>query len=355
MNHYPHHIGDFNTATRHLSRLERAVYRDMRDMYFDKERPLDGSDFDRLARRLVCVTPDEIAALQFVLDEFFEQDDEGLWVHHECEQVIAAYRAQQEASSIVRANENDRQIRSRARRAAIFSELRKVGEAPAWNAKMRDLLALCRQHGIAVPTEGPVTPPVTASAVTRNAPDTANQNQNHNQIPPNPPAGGASAGEAAPNRGRGERVRAGRGGGAAPAAAMATATALFAFFPEVRRIRIADVAREIDALLADGTATAEQLLQAAAQQAGRLGMDEGKACPSVLRWLRDSRWLDAAAEVGQAEAIPENWRDTRSGVEAMGIRLGLGPWDPEKDKLFQTYDRRVGEAYEASIGLGVPA
>ncbi|MGE8450704.1 MAG: DUF1376 domain-containing protein, partial [Pseudomonadales bacterium] len=37
MNHYPHHIGDFNTATRHLSRLERAIYRDMRDMYCDTE------------------------------------------------------------------------------------------------------------------------------------------------------------------------------------------------------------------------------------------------------------------------------------------------------------------------------
>lgn len=27
MNHYPHHIGDFNNATRHLTLIEDAIYR----------------------------------------------------------------------------------------------------------------------------------------------------------------------------------------------------------------------------------------------------------------------------------------------------------------------------------------
>ncbi|MCY3212700.1 DUF1376 domain-containing protein, partial [Acinetobacter baumannii] len=27
MNYYQHHIGDFNNATRHLSLIERAIYR----------------------------------------------------------------------------------------------------------------------------------------------------------------------------------------------------------------------------------------------------------------------------------------------------------------------------------------
>ena len=30
MNFYQHHIGDFNNATRHLTRLERSIYRDLR-------------------------------------------------------------------------------------------------------------------------------------------------------------------------------------------------------------------------------------------------------------------------------------------------------------------------------------
>ena len=27
MNYYPHHIGDFDYATRHLTRVERSIYR----------------------------------------------------------------------------------------------------------------------------------------------------------------------------------------------------------------------------------------------------------------------------------------------------------------------------------------
>ena len=39
MNYYQHHIGDFNNATRHLSLVERAIYRDLLDMYYDTEQP----------------------------------------------------------------------------------------------------------------------------------------------------------------------------------------------------------------------------------------------------------------------------------------------------------------------------
>lgn len=345
MNHYPHHIGDFNTATRHLSRLERSVYRDMLDMYYDTETALDGSNFDRLARRLVCVTADEVAALQFVLDEFFEHTDDGRYVHHRCERELASFKAQQASNGVVKSNEKDRQTRSRARRSAIFSALRHVGEAPPWNAKMRELLALCRQHGIAVPTDGPVTPPVTAGAVSRHAPDTANQNQNQNQepiTPPNPPAGGACDADAAPMKGRAEEQRAGQG-----TTATTTATALCAFFPEKRRTRLAEVSTLIASLEADGTVTGEQLLQAAAQQADRLTKDEGKACPSVLRWLREQRWLDGAADAAQVGAVPADWRDSRSGVEAMGERLGLGRWDESKHRLFAQYEAQVVAALEA--------
>ena len=40
MKHYPHHIRDFNQATRHLTRIERSVYRDLMDLYYDTELPL---------------------------------------------------------------------------------------------------------------------------------------------------------------------------------------------------------------------------------------------------------------------------------------------------------------------------
>lgn len=70
MNYYQHHIGDFNNATRHLSLVERAIYRDLLDMYYDTEKPIDASNLERLARRLQCATEDQTAALKYVLEEF---------------------------------------------------------------------------------------------------------------------------------------------------------------------------------------------------------------------------------------------------------------------------------------------
>jgi uncharacterized protein YdaU (DUF1376 family) len=351
MNHYPHHIGDFNTATRHLSRLERAVYRDALDMYYDSEAPLDGSDFDRLARRLLCRDAEEVAALQFVLEEFFEHQDDGTWAHHRCDREIAKFKDAQADAGVVKSNEKQRQTRSRAVRSAIFSALRAKGVEVKWNSRMGDMRALCRQHGVDLSAIDSGTASGTACAVAggvtvsqRHGSGTANQNQNHNHIkPPNPPAGGAddSAADASQERDG--------GGGAAqmPAAtATVTAAALCAFFPEIRRTRLAEVATCIAALEADGTVTGEQLLKAAAQQSEHLCRDAGKACPSVLRWLREQRWLDAAVGASQAGAVPADWRQTRSGVEAMGERLGLGRWDESRHRLFAQYEDEVVAALD---------
>lgn len=91
MNFYPHHISDFNNATRHLTRVERSVYRDAIEHYYDTESVLTG-DFDRLAKRLLCVTQEEKDALKSVLDEFFQQTEEG-YFHVRCDFEIEKYRA----------------------------------------------------------------------------------------------------------------------------------------------------------------------------------------------------------------------------------------------------------------------
>jgi uncharacterized protein YdaU (DUF1376 family) len=97
MNYYPHHIGDFNNATRHLSRVERSLYRDMIDMYYDTEQPLT-ADFKLLCRKLMARTEEEVTGVEQVLNEFFTQAEQG-WVHARCEQVIAEYREQSEKKS----------------------------------------------------------------------------------------------------------------------------------------------------------------------------------------------------------------------------------------------------------------
>ena len=98
MYHYPHHISDFNNATRHLTRVERALYRDAIEMYYDTEQPLPGDDFDRLAKRLIAVSDEEKSALRDVLNEFFTLKD-GAYHHARCDLEIAKYRANAESKS----------------------------------------------------------------------------------------------------------------------------------------------------------------------------------------------------------------------------------------------------------------
>lgn len=359
MNHYPHHIGDFNTATRHLSRLERAIYRDALDMYYDSESPLDGSDFDRLARRLLCRDAEEVTALQFVLLEFFEQQDGGLWTHHRCDREIAKFRAAQADAGVVKSNEKQRQVRSRAERSAMFSALKAAGVAVKWNSRMGELRRLCGQHGIVLPgvesDTGSVTPHAVTGAVTFpkcHGNGTANQNQNQNHIkPPNPPAGGASASEADADEGSPGGGTAGQGRQVPDAAATVTATALCGFFPEHRRTRLAQVAALVASLEADGTVVREQLLQAAALQSEALCRDNGKACPSVLRWLREQRWLDVAV-LPAGGGVSADWSETRSGIETMGARVGMLPFEESGYRLLQGYEAEVRRRLAEQ---GVPA
>lgn len=97
MNHYPHHIGDFNNATRHLTRVERSLYRDMIELYYDTEQPLN-SDVNRIARRVLAHTEEEVQALRSVLEEFFTMEDDG-WHNKRCDTEIAKYRGQIEQAS----------------------------------------------------------------------------------------------------------------------------------------------------------------------------------------------------------------------------------------------------------------
>ena len=98
MNHYPHHIGDFNNATRHLTFVERALYRELLDLYYDTEQPLN-PDFDRLARRVLATSDDLRTALQVLLDEFFTLQDDG-WHNERCDIEIASYLKKQEQQSL---------------------------------------------------------------------------------------------------------------------------------------------------------------------------------------------------------------------------------------------------------------
>lgn len=91
MKHYPHHIGDFDKATRHLSRLERSVYRDLIDMYYDTEDQLP-LDVPMICRKIIARSDEEVTAVQQTLNEFFTKTERGWW-QERCEEVLEAYRA----------------------------------------------------------------------------------------------------------------------------------------------------------------------------------------------------------------------------------------------------------------------
>ena len=199
MHHYPHHVGEFAAVTRYMSRVERDIFRDMRDMYMFNERPLDGTDFNLLARRLGCVTPEELAALQFVLSEQFVQDDDGQWHNAWCDAKLQEFQGRDAAQQgSPKSAEAERKARSRARRAAIFSELAAVGVVPPATTKVTALHAMCRQYGIDVQAvyvavnEGCDKSRTSHGQVTDKS--RVNQKQNQNQIKEtSSPKGGGDA------------------------------------------------------------------------------------------------------------------------------------------------------------------
>lgn len=117
MHYYQHNIKSFNNATQHLTRVERSLYRDAIDLYYDTEKPLPAGDFARLARRLRANTDEELTALQFVLEEFFELDGD-FWTHSKCDENIAIYH---ETAS----------VKSKAGKASAAARKKKADEAKA--------------------------------------------------------------------------------------------------------------------------------------------------------------------------------------------------------------------------------
>lgn len=91
MHYYPHHIGDFNSATRHLTRLERSLYRDMIEMYYETECQLP-SDLKMLCRKIVADFNECSTTVQQLLNEFFIETPEG-WYHKRCEEEIERYKS----------------------------------------------------------------------------------------------------------------------------------------------------------------------------------------------------------------------------------------------------------------------
>jgi len=87
MNFYGWNIGDYASATRHLSWDEDLAYRRMLDSYYQREAPLPAEK--RAIYRLVAASEDRHRqAVDTILDEFFELREDG-WHNARADEEIA--------------------------------------------------------------------------------------------------------------------------------------------------------------------------------------------------------------------------------------------------------------------------
>ena len=88
MNYYQHHLGDYETATSHLSLIEDAIYSRLIRLYYRREGPIP-ADVRSVARLIRAA--DQVEVVGDILAEFFVLAEDG-WKQDRCDAEIAAYR-----------------------------------------------------------------------------------------------------------------------------------------------------------------------------------------------------------------------------------------------------------------------
>lgn len=96
MFYYDHHIGDFRSATIHMNRLERAIYRELLDIYYDTEIPLP-LDKSKVYRMVSARESEEMRIVDQILDDFFIGCDDG-YHNKRADHEIDIYRKKAESA-----------------------------------------------------------------------------------------------------------------------------------------------------------------------------------------------------------------------------------------------------------------
>jgi len=96
MNYYRHHIGDYLVETSHLTFMEDAAYSRLLRLYYHRETPFP-ADVAAIQRLSGARGKTEKAAVEIVLNEFFEMQEDG-WHHVQADAAIAMYHDNAETS-----------------------------------------------------------------------------------------------------------------------------------------------------------------------------------------------------------------------------------------------------------------
>lgn len=102
MNFFKHHLGDYDSATTHLSWDEDMAYSRLMRVYYRDEKPIPIEP--RAAYRLArAQTKSQREAVNVVLAEFFMKQVDG-WHNKRCDEEIAAAQAQAETNRRIATN-----------------------------------------------------------------------------------------------------------------------------------------------------------------------------------------------------------------------------------------------------------
>jgi uncharacterized protein YdaU (DUF1376 family) len=128
VNYYEHHIGDYAAATAHLSLIEDAIYSRLLRRYYLTESPLPVAK-DAVARLVGARSPEEVAAVESLLLEFFALADDG-WHQKRCDADITRFREKQDKAK-ASAEKRWADVRSECERNANALPTQCEGNAPS--------------------------------------------------------------------------------------------------------------------------------------------------------------------------------------------------------------------------------
>ena len=128
MNFYRHHMGDYFTATRHLTWDEDLAYRRLIEAYYAHEKPLP-LDKKRLCQMIGATALKHREAVDRVLAEFFTEKDDG-YHNARCEEEIADANAKREKASESAYRRWQRNANGHANASASAMRTHSEGNAP---------------------------------------------------------------------------------------------------------------------------------------------------------------------------------------------------------------------------------
>lgn len=150
MHFYAFHPAKFNFETKHLSRMEKAIYRELIDEYMSSESSFF-IDIEKLRCRMSCDTQEEFDALSRVLNEFFviKKDKKGIehFHHPRLDGEIRAYRwNNRNKSGTQQRTSRERKERFNKEKNLMIEALRDIGLNLKKSIAMNDLRNLYTEN-----------------------------------------------------------------------------------------------------------------------------------------------------------------------------------------------------------------